>query len=229
MFGNIFDKINKLKSRARQKTESTNEQLFDCPSCTSQIRLRFAEDGPIASTKGVDFAECWSSNFVEPTLFVFGKCPKCAVAISASIGENGDFSLSQNNLPKPDEEYTELMYASTHGDIERVRRCIEENSNVNIHDEQGMTALMYSVSNYDPTITEMLIEAGADVNARCKYGITALMRTAGDGDKYTTKLLIEVGADANAEDLKGNSALRRATIEGHTEIVDLLRAAGAKE
>ena len=43
------------------------------------------------------------------------------------------------------------------------------------------------------------------------------------------KLLIENGADVNAKDNDGVTALMQASENGHTEIVSLLKSAGAEE
>jgi len=49
--------------------------------------------------------------------------------------------------------------------------------------------------------------------------------------EYTdiVKLLIENGADVNVKDKDGMTALMYASEEGYTEIVSLLKNAGAKE
>jgi ankyrin repeat protein len=41
-------------------------------------------------------------------------------------------------------------------------------------------------------------------------------------------LLLDAGADVNVKDKEGRTGLMRAQEEGHTEIVELLKKAGAK-
>jgi ankyrin repeat protein len=49
------------------------------------------------------------------------------------------------------------------------------------------------------------------------------------GDYAEVKKLIKAGADVNAQDKYGYTALKWASRSGHTDIVKLLREAGAKE
>ena len=48
------------------------------------------------------------------------------------------------------------------------------------------------------------------------------------GDTETVKILIEAGADVNAKNNYGTTALMYAGLDGHTEIIDILIAAGAR-
>jgi ankyrin repeat protein/mono/diheme cytochrome c family protein len=78
---------------------------------------------------------------------------------------------------------------------------------------------------------ERLIAAGADVNAKDGTGTTALLRASYfDGaDPVRVKLLLDHGADVAVRDQDGDTALRKALRKGHTQVVDLLLQAGAKE
>ena len=55
-----------------------------------------------------------------------------------------------------------------------------------------------------------------------------LIDAAGNGDLAKVKELINAGADMNLKATNGWTALRCARDNGHTEIVNLLKAAGAK-
>jgi ankyrin repeat protein len=75
-----------------------------------------------------------------------------------------------------------------------------------------------------------LLEAKADVNARDNSsGITVLWIAAWQGEVEVVKLLLEKGADVNAKRSGGETALEIAKAMEHTEIVQLLEKAGAKE
>lgn len=77
-----------------------------------------------------------------------------------------------------------------------------------------------------------LLARGADANAKTEDGITALMvatLSAWNGHTKIVKALIDAGADVNAETEKGTTALMWAELESHSEIVDLLKQAGAKK
>ena len=48
------------------------------------------------------------------------------------------------------------------------------------------------------------------------------------GQSETVKALIDAGADANAETEEGKTALMIAAEQGRTEIVDIIKQAGAR-
>ena len=57
----------------------------------------------------------------------------------------------------------------------------------------------------------------------------AVRGTAAAPESLSGLLLLEKGADVNAAASDGSTALSLAKAKGHTAIVDMLRAAGAKE
>ncbi len=65
------------------------------------------------------------------------------------------------------------------------------------------------------------LPAGADINS-------ALLVAVSNGNSARVKELLEKGADVNAKDQNGTTALTIATGYGYTEIIELLKKAGAK-
>ena len=55
------------------------------------------------------------------------------------------------------------------------------------------------------------------------------MSASESGNTKMVKELIDNGADVNAKDNRGKTALMRASQRGHTEVVSLLKNAGAEE
>ena len=55
------------------------------------------------------------------------------------------------------------------------------------------------------------------------------MFAAYEGRTETVKTLIDAGADVNAKHNKGRTTLMVAAKKGHTEIMEILKQAGAKE
>ena len=45
----------------------------------------------------------------------------------------------------------------------------------------------------------------------------------------TAKLLLDAGADVNAKDARGETPLMHAMERNHTEVIEILKTAGAKE
>ncbi|PJB71592.1 MAG: hypothetical protein CO093_04770 [Alphaproteobacteria bacterium CG_4_9_14_3_um_filter_47_13] len=79
-------------------------------------------------------------------------------------------------------------------------------------------------------IVDCLIAADADVNtSRCGLRGRALRWAALNRHTDVVRSLIKAGADVHAKNEYQETALILATEEGHTEIAQMLRAAGAKE
>jgi ankyrin repeat protein len=154
--------------------------------------------------------------------------------------------------------WTALFSASAGGNLDVVKFLVEEGLDAKARDKIGGTVLMAAaLSGNNPEVVRLLIDKGADVNAQDSLGWTALMVAAYQGKLEIVKLLIEKGADVNAQentDLDRLSAFllsiaralkhrdpshlgrdpRRTALDiaqekGHKEIVEYLKAHGAKE
>jgi len=90
--------------------------------------------------------------------------------------------------------------------------------------------LISAIYKNDFALVKSLVDKGADVNAKDKEGRTMLMYAVwkGNGQTDIVKLLIERGADVNAKDIYGSTALLWAETYDFTEVVDILKQAGAK-
>jgi len=78
---------------------------------------------------------------------------------------------------------------------------------------------------------KLLLDKGADVNAWSWDSMeqTALMEASDQGHLESVKFLLQKGASVHFKNKNGWTALKLAGKEGHTEIVELLKAHGAKE
>jgi ankyrin repeat protein len=134
----------------------------------------------------------------------------------------------------------ELMFAARSGDIKRIGSILDKGADINARDRGGRTALMHAAHGYRPNIrvpastdhpevAEFLIKRGADANARTDTGFVALFWAARYGHDRTLKVLIDHGADVNAKDRDGVSALKWATVNEQAKVIELLKAAGARE
>ncbi len=137
------------------------------------------------------------------------------------------------NIHNKDKDRTALMLASYIGDVNDVEKLIAVGADVNAQDENGDNALVWacvgldSTSEYDEQnkleVVKLLLDAGA------KQKNEALIAAA-DNFPLIVKILLDAGADVNAANREGYTPLQVASSPlGNSEVVKLLKAAGAKE
>ena len=143
-----------------------------------------------------------------------------AALLTAGVQAAGDPGANQR-----------LWTAAFTGDLAGVQKELPPtgNADVNAKDVQNRTALMYAAQIGDLGVVNALIKAGANVNAKANGGWTALMAAASNGRLGVVNALIEAGADVNAKkDISGRTPLMLAQQHKHADIVNALKAAGAK-
>ncbi len=138
---------------------------------------------------------------------------------------------------------TALMSAAGKGHPEIVERLFNSGADINAKRTDGFTPLMVASSNGRLEILKLLLGKGADVNAKSENGFTPLMVASSNGRLEILKLLLDKGADVNAKAKDGGTALTTAYMpmspvtnapnafseKAHLEVVNLLKAHGAKE
>ena len=113
-----------------------------------------------------------------------------------------------------------IEVAAELGNIEAVKQHLDDGTEVNAKDENGLTPLHFAKTK---EIADLLISKGADVNAKeAKNRITPLPWAAWRGRKEIAELLIAKGADLNTKNKDGGTPLHNAAWKGHVEIAKLL-------
>jgi uncharacterized protein len=116
-----------------------------------------------------------------------------------------------------------LHEASKSGDIDGVKRLLDQGADVAVPDSAGEPALVLASLAGHADVVAVLLERGADIEARNKGGLTALHAAAYGGNLEVVKLLVAKGAAVNdSKNFYKMTPLHAAAEEGHTEIVAFL-------
>jgi len=83
-----------------------------------------------------------------------------------------------------------LLGAAASGDIQSVRRLLDQGADVNARDELGQTPLHHAACSGHKDVAELLIRRGAVVTARDSVGRTPLYISAVHGHLQLNQLLI---------------------------------------
>ncbi|KAM4621792.1 ankyrin repeat and KH domain-containing protein 1 isoform 1-T1 [Polymixia lowei] len=121
-----------------------------------------------------------------------------------------------------------LAEACSDGDVNAVRKLLDEGRSVNEHTEEGESLLCLACSAGYYELAQVLLAMHANVEDRgIKGDITPLMAAASGGYVDIVKLLLVHGADVNAQSSTGNTALTYACAGGFVDVVKVLLKEGA--
>lgn len=127
-----------------------------------------------------------------------------------------------------DKIHDPLLYSSENGDLQGVKRCIEQNGADINYTNCGETALIKASQKGHLEVVKYLISKGANMDyLRSHIHSTALMWASSEGHLEIVKVLVENGADLNIKGSSGDTALIEASCGGHFEIVKVLVEGGA--
>ncbi len=84
-------------------------------------------------------------------------------------------------IPEDDEELhlPELVYWASLGELEEVKKRLENGSDVNTTDEEGYSALQAAAENGYLDVVEYLVDQGVDVSYKGEYTALELAEMAG--------------------------------------------------
>src|SRR5258706_5462538 len=118
---------------------------------------------------------------------------------------------------------TPLADAAQRGDQGAVRSLIQQKSDVNAAQGDGMTALHWAASTRGAQIAQMLVDAKANLEATTRLGaMTPLYLAAKNGADSAIEILLKAGANPNAASATGTTALMMAAASGSARGVEAL-------
>ena len=121
---------------------------------------------------------------------------------------------------------TPLHRAAQNGNIEEVRRLLENGADVNAQANNGSTPLHAAAEKGQREVVQLLLDRGADIEVRDMFGDRPLHTAAEEGQREVVECLVKNGADVNAQADNGSTPLHKAACYGHLVVVKHLINAG---
>jgi len=125
------------------------------------------------------------------------------------------------------ERNRKYMNAVRSGNINTVRRFLNEGVKVNEqwkYDENALTAAAFGGHHY---IVELLISKGANIHKKDKRNMNPLMWASVGGNIKTVTALLKAGANINSKSKNGRTPLDFSIIHGRQGVASLLLERGA--
>ena len=120
-----------------------------------------------------------------------------------------------------------LADAVERGETSSILALLDQGSDINATQADGMTALHWAAHRDDLEAAERLVEKGADVQAANRYSVTPLSLACTNGNGAMVELLLDAGADPNSTLRGGETALMTAARTGKLAAVKALLTRGA--
>lgn len=125
---------------------------------------------------------------------------------------------------------TPLRNAAIEGNVEEVRRILEQNAaGVQGRFQTGSlnSVLHNAVARGHEKVVDVLLSKGANIEATNSEGQTPIFIAVQHNFAHLVNLLVDRGADLQAEDNAGNTPLHLAASTGRTKMIKLLLSLGA--
>lgn len=129
-----------------------------------------------------------------------------------------------------------LVWACEIGDLDAVKILIQHRANVDLFDNTAHwrvgvdeSPLTIAIEYHHAEVIQYLLSQGANVNLRGpETGDTPIFAALRQNDRDTLNLLLQAHADINARDNKGYTVLMLASTNNDLDMVEFLKARGAK-
>lgn len=202
------------------------------PPLGGPLRLRFAL-GTVTLSEPVDVTIPYTNEWREHQLTGWS-----LDRLMAEAADRGELDIIRILLQKGACVYvaglfdtTPLEAAAWRGDVELARELLDRGAPVDARagmDPTGRTALYCAITSKSADVVELLLSRGADPNLRVFFD-PPVVWAAFWGDIRSVQLLLTHGAKVNARGSGGKTALSMARARGRTDVVRLLKQAGARD
>jgi ankyrin repeat protein len=144
---------------------------------------------------------------------------------SSRLGELDAAELRENF---PDVRARELAFAAAEGNSRKVRKIIEDGTDVDSLGRDGQSPLIIAVSFNQPDSVMALLDLGAELDRYVRRSSTSpVRRAAGLDDTVILKMLLDHGADPNLGAEWRDAPIVALADAGDRQAVELLAEAGA--
>ncbi|XP_074599566.1 palmitoyltransferase ZDHHC17-like [Brevipalpus obovatus] len=141
--------------------------------------------------------------------------------------EDNNESSKPDSVEKEDTSNYDIVKATQHGALDRVKQLIDDGYDVHQQDSEGVTVLHWAAINNRLEIASYLLSKGADVNAiGGDLRSTPINWAVRQGQLKMVVLLLQHGADPAILDSEGYNCLHLAAQFGFTSIAAYLIAKG---
>ena len=130
----------------------------------------------------------------------------------------------------------ELLYASSRGNIDKIKSLLKKGINIDCRDSFGITPLMKACNEANAEVVEYLIERGADVNTVDYYGSSPIFYLlkfyifsngkVGEKRLNVLKILIKNGADLDHKNNAGYRFIHKVIQINNPDMLKILIEAG---
>jgi len=206
-----FDKYDGPYAQVTDPARSAEIKSSGLENLLDQVALQRAKATGLFTLHGLKGSPPWKVyGFQE--FFDNGTLPEMWTPLSQFIG-------AQQRHP-----FTDLIMASSMGDMQSVKHLLDQNT----YSHKELNGALFEAvgCGYDNSaIIEALLHAGADVNARGYEDRTPLMMAI---DKpLNLEAVLRAGANLNQRDRYGNTAFKLAKQNSRLRAIEILRASGA--
>jgi uncharacterized protein len=133
-----------------------------------------------------------------------------------------------NPNAKNGDGWTPLMFASSDGAKEIVQLLLDKGADIDAIDNLGRTSIGFATHNNHIDVVKLLLDQRANPNIQSESGTSPLIMASTNGSIEIVRLLIEAKAEVNFKGEYDITALKGAESLHHSDIIDILKDAGAK-
>ena len=118
--------------------------------------------------------------------------------------------------------------AAHEGNLDQIRRLIQEDVDVNARDRHGQTALMIASKNGQSKLVKFLLKQNIELNHTAKYQLSGLMLAVINRHVDIVRMLVKAGSDleirgTGAPGLQGKTAMDLAVEQSQSELIEALK------